>query len=111
MPTVHRTRRARPSPAPRCACDGQGPTRITILENGAREPHEPRALSVLHSAEDPTLLREDCADRSLKQLGLQLISPAGAFGIPIKRAASERSARQRARALAAALKDDWQRAR
>ena len=134
-------------------------------------------LSVLHSAEDPTLLREICADRSLKQLGLQLISPTVAlsqqnsettltalrkagflpsavggqaariaigpkrathdlpgeevniddltkeygvdidrivgsvYGTPAKRAAGERSARQRARALAEGLKDDWQRDR
>jgi len=32
-------------------------------------------LCVLHSREDPALLHEICSDRSLKQLGLQLIAP------------------------------------
>ena len=32
-------------------------------------------LCVLHSREDPVLLHEICSDRSLKQLGLQLIAP------------------------------------
>ena len=32
-------------------------------------------LCVLHSHQDPALLQQICSDRSLKQLGLQLIAP------------------------------------